>query len=155
MYKLKRITRQDIDNFLSADTLAIAGASRNEKSFSASLINHLRLKGYNVMSVNPNFEETNLAKSEFKSIADLPKEANNIVVLTSPSRTASVVRQAIEKGVKNIWIQQKSETPEAILLCDEAGINLISHHCIFMFSQAQGVHKFHYNIMRFFGKLPV
>ena len=73
MYKLKRITRQDIDNFLSADTLAIAGASRNEKSFSASLINHLRLKGYNVMSVNPNFEETNLAKSEFKSIADLPK----------------------------------------------------------------------------------
>jgi len=155
MYKLKKITRQDIDNFLATDTLVIAGASRNEESFSVSVINHLRLKGYNVLSVNPNFEETNSTKNEFKSIAELPKRANNLVVLTSPSRTASVVRQAIEKGIKNIWIQQKSETPEAILLCDEAGINLISHHCIFMFSQAEGVHKFHYNIKRFFGKLPV
>lgn len=155
MYKLKKITRQDIDNFLAADTLAIAGSSRNEKSFSASVINHLKSKGYNVLSVNPNFEETNLNKNKFKSIDALPVGVNNLVVLTSPSQTAFVVKQAIEKGIKNIWIQQKSETPEAILLCDEAGINLISHHCIFMFSQAEGVHKFHYNIKRFFGKLTV
>ncbi len=154
MYKLQKTTRKDIDDFLHCKVIAVAGASRNEKSFSTSVITHLRSKGYEIFLINPNFDESNPAKNELKTIAELPEQAKHLLVLTSPSQTASVVKQAIAKGISHVWIQQKSETPEAILLRDEANLKLVSHHCIFMFSQAEGMHKFHYNIKRFFGKLP-
>jgi len=69
-------------------------------------------------------------------------------------QTTSVIQQAIEKGIGNIWIQQKSETPEALELCRKNNINLIHNHCIFMFSQPEGLHKFHYGMKKFFGTIP-
>jgi len=151
---METIKRKDIDKFLECKTLAVAGASRKEKSFSASAIAHLRTKGYNVYSINPNFEENNAERNEFKSPADLPEDITHLLVLTSPLQTTSVIQQAIEKGIANIWIQQKSDTPEALELCRENNINLIHNHCIFMFSHPEGLHRFHYGLKKFFGTLP-
>ena len=151
---MQLITFQNIDRFLNCKVIAVAGASRKEKSFSALAIEHLRKKGYSVLSINPNFEENNLARNEFKSVSDLPKEAKNLLVLTNPAQTLSVLKAAIDRGIKNIWIQQKSEIPEVIALCSSNKVNLIYNHCIFMFTQPEGMHKFHYNLKKFFGGIP-
>ena len=50
---MEKNTRQEIDRFLECRTIAVAGASRKEKSFSASAIKHLKEIGCNVFSVNP------------------------------------------------------------------------------------------------------
>jgi predicted CoA-binding protein len=68
--------------------------------------------------------------------------------------TESVVRQAIENGMDNIWIQQTSETSAAIELAQTNKVNVIHHQCIFMFTQPTGIHKFHRTIKRVFGSLP-
>ena len=148
------ISIQNIDRFVNCKVIAVAGASRKDKSFSASAIEHLKTIGYNVLSINPNFEENSSDRNEYKSVSDLPKGVNNLLVLTNPTQTLSVVKSAIELGIKNIWIQQKSETSEIITLCKSNNVNLIYNQCIFMFTQPEGIHKFHYNIKKFFGGVP-
>jgi len=151
---MQLISIQNIDRFLNGKIIAVAGASRKEKSFSASVCSHLWTKGYTVVRINPNFVTNNTSKNEFKSVSDLPEGVNSLLVLTNPAQTLSVVKQAIDRGIKNIWIQQKSETPEAIALCRANELNLIYNHCIFMFTHPEGMHKFHYNLKKFFGGIP-
>ena len=152
---MQLISIQNIDKFLNCKIIAVAGASRNEKSFSATAITHLRAKGYSVLSINPNFIENSVARNEFKAVKNLPKGAKiNLLVLTNPEQTLSVVKEAIEGGIKNIWVQQKSDTPEVIAICSNSKVNLIYNQCIFMFTQPEGIHKFHYRLKKFFGAVP-
>jgi len=151
---MQLISIQNIDRFLNCKLIAVAGASRKEKSFSTSAIEHLKVKGYTVLSVNPNFIENNAGRNEFKTVSDLPEGVNNLLVLTNPTQTLSVVKQAIDSKIKNIWVQQKSETLEVIAFCISNKVNLIYNQCIFMFTQPEGIHKFHYNLKKFFGAVP-
>ena len=56
---MQLISIQNIDRFLNCKVIAIAGASRKEKSFSTSVSSHLWAKGYTVLRINPNFVENN------------------------------------------------------------------------------------------------
>jgi len=47
-------TMQDIRAFVAEKTLAVAGLSRDEKSFGAAAFKELRSKGYRLYTVNPN-----------------------------------------------------------------------------------------------------
>jgi predicted CoA-binding protein len=151
---MQPVSLQNIDKFLNCKIIAVAGASRKEKSFSALAIAHLRAKGYTVLSINPNFIENSVVRNEFKSVKNLPKNVKNILVLTNPEQTLSVVKSSLEFGIKKIWIQQKSETPEAIALCTNSKVNLIYNQCIFMFTHPEGMHKFHYKLKKFIGAVP-
>lgn len=151
---MEKNTRQEIDRFLECRTIAVAGASRDEKSFSASVIKHLKETGRNVFSVNPNFTQNSPGSNEYRFLADIPEGIDHLLVLTTPSHTTEVIRHALQRGIGNIWIQQKSETPEALEMCRICSINLITNHCIFMFTQPEGFHKFHYGMKKFFGTIP-
>ena len=151
---MQLISIQNIDRFLHTKVIAVAGASRKENSFSTSAIQHLKKQGYTVLSINPNFEENNAERNEYKSVYNLPDNVSSLIVLTDRVRTLSIVKSAIERGITDIWVQQKSETPEVIALCSKHKVNLIYNHCIFMFTQPEGMHKFHYNFKRLFGGIP-
>jgi predicted CoA-binding protein len=45
-------------------------------------------------------------------------------MITPPAVTAQLVPLAIEKGIKNIWMQPGAEHPDAVALCRERGINI-------------------------------
>lgn len=148
------VTKAQIDDFYSQSQIAIIGVSRNKKKFGYMAFNELKNKGYKVVPVNNNadFIDDNLC---YKNIEALPVEVTAAVVMTSKKVTPDIVQQLIQKGVKHIWIQQGSDTPEAIKLAKENNINLIYGKCIFMFSQpVEGMHKFHRNILKLFGCMP-
>jgi len=151
---MELITKQQIDYFLKCKSIAIVGASRNEKSFSAQVAKHLNELGYNLWYVNPGFDVYEAKSQRVQLITMLPAEVNHLLVLTNKTQTESVIQQAIDKGIKNVWIQQQSETPEALKLANDNGINLIHHQCIFMFTQPTGIHRFHHSIKKVFGSLP-
>jgi len=151
---MNMISQHQIDRFLQEKTVAIAGASRNEKSFSAQVAKHLEQLGYNLWYVNPNFEQANSGMQQVGTIGNLPETVKNLIVLTNKSQTEQVMQHALEKGIKNIWIQQQSETQKALKMCIDNQVNVIHHQCIFMFTQPTGIHKFHRGIKRFFGALP-
>ena len=84
----------------------------------------------------------------------VPGEIENLLIAVPKSQTIDVAKQAKEKGVKRIWIQQMSDTTEALEMVKEAGIELIAKKCIFMFAEpVSGVHKFHRFIAKLFGGL--
>ena len=84
----------------------------------------------------------------------LPICVESLLVMTPKPQTAGVVKEARAKGIKNIWIQQMSDTPEAILALEGSGINVITKECIMMFHNPTGIHKFHRGLKKFFGRLP-
>lgn len=151
---MELIPKQRIDHFLDCKSMAIVGASRNEKSFSAQVGDHLSKLGYNLWYVNPQFEPHEVENQRIQSIAMLPDNVDHLLVLTPKSQTESVVQQAIAKGIKEVWIQQYSETPEALELAQYNSLNPIHHQCIFMFTQPKGIHKFHHSLKKLFGSLP-
>ena len=151
---MELISKRTIDHFLDCKSMAIAGASRDEKSFSAQVAKQLSKLGYNLWYVNPQFEPDEVETQRLQSVEMLPPTVNHLLVLTPKSQTESVVLQAIEKGIQDVWIQQQSETPEALKLAWQNNISIVHHQCIFMFTEPEGIHKFHHRVKKFFGGLP-
>jgi len=148
-------TLQQINEFLKADeTIAIAGVSRNKKKFSRMVYDEFNIKGYKVVPINPNADEID-GDFCFRTPTSLPPDVKRLLVITNKEATTEVVKQGLDKGLQHIWIQQMSETKEAVDLGGQSDINFISKHCIFMFADpVKGLHKFHRGIQRFFRKYP-
>lgn len=146
---MKKVTKQQIDNFLKCKTIAVAGVSRNEKSFSILVVQHLERLGYKVLQINPSFETC--AKNQYRQVSELPSEVDGLLILTPKSGTLSVIKDAVSMGISNIWIQQTCDTPEALKFGFENMVNMVYRECIFMYTNPEGLHKFHYRVNAFFG----
>jgi predicted CoA-binding protein len=68
--------------------------------------------------------------------------------------TLNLIREAKGLGLKQIWIQQNSESREALEELRNSDINYITGQCILMHYKPHSIHKFHRSINKFFGKLP-
>ncbi len=143
-----------IDSFLFPKKLAIIGASRNPKKFGRHVYDALKEKGFTVYGVNPNAENLN-GDPCYRDIASLPADIDRVFIVTAPEKTAENVRMALDKGIKNIWIQRRSDTDEALELLKDTDVNLIYNQCILMYAApVKGPHKFHRFLNKIFGKYP-
>ena len=85
----------------------------------------------------------------------MPNPDKPVSAVTPKNQTRDIVAEAITKGIDNIWIQQMSDTPEAIDLTKNHPVNLITKECILMhLDPVTGIHKLHRSILKFFGKYP-
>ena len=149
-----KTSKSQIDAFLSAGSIAIAGVSRHEKKFGRVVYNDLRKSGYDVLAINPNLKEIQGDKC-YADINDLPEEVDSLLIVTPKTETDDVLRNAINKGIKNIWVQQSSDTDQTIKIAEEYNKEIIHKKCIFMFAEpVRGFHKFHRTIVKFLGQLP-
>ena len=148
------ITKAQVDEFYSQSNMAVIGVSRNSKKFGYLVYKELKNKCYKVIPVNSNADTIEDAVC-YKNIESLPAEVSAAVILTPKKGTLEAVQQLIQKGIRQIWIQQHSDTPEAIDFAKKNGVNLIHGHCIFMLSEpVVGFHKFHRTLKKLFGGLP-
>jgi uncharacterized protein len=149
------VTKKQINAFFEGRSVAIAGVSRDKKKFGFQVFKTMKEKGsLELFPVNPNADEI-LGHTCYHSIGDLPDGVQSIVILTRKDKTEQAVTDALQKGMKNIWIQQMSQTPEALRIAGESGANVIHGKCIMMFAEpVSGVHKFHRALSGFFGRLP-
>jgi predicted CoA-binding protein len=148
------VTLNEIQKFLEPRKMAMAGASRNLKKFGGAIFKELREKGFELYPINPNAEEIQGVKC-YKSVDELPADVEHLFIVTSKEETESVAYAAIKKGMKMVWIQQKSDTPDAVKAIEEAGIPLIHKKCIMMFADpVKSVHGFHRFFVKAFGGYP-
>jgi len=145
--------RPTINQFLTSKKIAIAGVSRDPRKFGNVLYWTLVKKGYDVYPINPNADtiEGNICYH----LEELPEDIKSLLVATSKNDTESVIKDAIEKGFKNIWIQNGSETEAAINLAKEKEINLVTHCCILMYAEPKGFHRLHEMVSKLIGKYEV
>ncbi len=144
---------KQINEFLDSQPIALVGVSRNPKKFGYAVFKELKEKGMKVVPVNPLAEEIMGVKS-YPSVKMLPPEVQSIIVFTKKNVTASVIRDAKEKGIKQIWIQQMADSKEALEELKNTGINLITGECILMHYKPDSIHKFHGSIRKFFRLFP-
>jgi predicted CoA-binding protein len=144
---------QKIHEFLDAQPLAMVGVSRNPKKFGYVAFRELKDKGMKIVPVNPLSDEI-MGDKCYRNIASLPPEIKGVIILTKKAQTATIVREAREKGIRQIWIQQMAESPDAIKELDGTDINCITRECILMHYKPNGMHKLHAGIRKFFGMFP-
>jgi uncharacterized protein len=143
-----------IQAFFETKKIAVAGVSRNEKKFGTAVFKELREKGYEVIPINPN-TDTILGVPCYRSVAALPAGIDSILLATPKQQTMETLKEAVAKGIKNIWIQQFSETPETLAYVKASNLNPVMKQCVLMFAEpAKSFHKFHRSIKGFFGLLP-
>lgn len=146
-------TQSSVEQFLSEHTLAVAGASRSGKKFGNSVVRELTKKGYELFLVHPEADEIEGLKC-YPDLSELPERVGGLVLVVPPEQTEKIVRQAAAAGIRKMWMQQGSESAEAVKFCKDSGINAIHGECILMFAQPAGIHKFHRWFWGLIGKLP-
>lgn len=62
----------------------------------------------------------------FKSLADVDHPIESLSIITPPEVTERIVTQAIEVGVKSIWMQPGAESDAAIEMAESHGIEVIA-----------------------------
>jgi predicted CoA-binding protein len=144
---------KQIEDFIAAQPVAMVGVSRNPKKFGQMAFRELREKGMNVIPVNPAGGEI-LGEKTYPDVNSLPAEVGGVIIMTKKDQTAGVVKEARNKGIKNIWIQQNSDSKEAIKELEGSNINYITGECILMYHKPHSFHKFHRALKKLFGKYP-
>lgn len=146
-------TIKQINDFIDSQPIAMIGVSRNPKKFGYAAFKELKEKGLKVIPVNPEADQI-MGEKTYRNISLLPPEVRGVIIMTKKDSTASVVRQVKERGIKQIWIQQEADSPEAVEELKGTDINYITGECILMHFKANGIHKFHGVIKKFFGRFP-
>jgi hypothetical protein len=142
-----------IESFLAKKTLALAGVSRSGKGFGNAVLGDLTGKGYEILPVHPEAETLGGVRC-YPSLADLPKAVGGLVLVVPPEQTEKLVQEAREAGIARVWMQQGSESAQAISYCREHGIDAVHGECIMMFAEPRGIHRFHRWLWGLLGKLP-
>ncbi len=143
-----------IKAFLSQKHIAIVGISRNKQKFGNAIFKELNQKGYTLYPVHPELPEYE-GVSCYKTIAALPVEATALVICTQPPQTVQLVKEALDKNIRHIWLQQGAQSEEAVKFAFENNINLIQRECILMFAEPLVfIHKLHRSINKLFGAYP-
>ena len=144
---------QPIVEFVQGRRLAVVGVSRAHRKYGNHAYRELKARGLDVMAVHPE-----LASIEgdpcFKSLAELPRPADGVLVCVQPEKVPEVLRQAAAAGIRRVWLQAGAESDAAIKLAAELGRDLVQGECILMYAPpVRGFHRLHRGLRRLFGRL--
>lgn len=110
--------------FLAAQSFAVAGASRDRAKYGNQVFQALVASGRSVYPLNPTAKDIE-GHTAYASLKALPVVPESLSVVTPAQVTREVIREAIQAGVKHIWMQPGAEDSQASQLAREAGINVI------------------------------
>lgn len=147
-------SKKVVDDFLSSTKIAVVGVSRKKSKFGNVIYRELKKKNYQTYPINQN---TNTVEGDtcYPDLLSLPEKVDAVVINVQPAQTEKVVREVKEAGVKKVWLQQGSQSDDAVNYCKQNGIECISNECILMFAEPAGfIHRAHRWMWGVLGKLP-
>jgi uncharacterized protein len=115
----------EIQRFLAGKRFAVAGASTDRTKYGNKVLRALAGHGKNVVGLHPTETEVE-GIDTYKSIADVPEPIECLSIVTPPPVTEKIVAQAIQAGVKSIWMQPGAEHAGAIQLAKDHGVDVIA-----------------------------
>ena len=116
---------EKINAFLDTKAFAVVGASRNRQKYGNKVFRCYLQHDLKAYPINPGASEIE-GHVAYSSLADLPEQVDSISVITPPGITEGIVSEAIEAGVKHIWMQPGAESPIAIQKAEDHGLNIIA-----------------------------
>lgn len=115
----------NIERFLNAKRFAVAGASADPSKYGHKVLKALATHGKQVVGLHPIVKDID-GISVYAHLSELPEPIESLSIVTPPVVTAKVVADAIEHGVRSIWMQPGAENEAAIRAAREHGIEVIA-----------------------------
>ena len=122
-------TDEQIRKFYSLKNIAVIGISKNPEKAAHYVPKYLAEKGYNIIPVNPTTNKI-LDKKCYREITEVPDSVDIVDVFRPSEEVLPVVREAIKKNPKVIWLQEGIHNPEAEELARKAGIDVVFNRCM-------------------------
>lgn len=114
-----------IEDFLSGQVFAVAGASTDREKYGNKVLRAYLSKGLVVWPVHPKEEEIE-GVSCSPDLASLPEPVHGLSIVTPPAVTEKIVEAAAEVGIKRLWIQPGAESNAAIARAQDLGLSVIA-----------------------------
>lgn len=119
-------TPGDIDAFLNGGPFAVVGASTNREKYGNKVLRAYQQNNKPAYPINPRAEQIEGVKA-YPDLASLPELPHGVSIITPPSVTEKVVQDAVERGVKHIWMQPGAESEQAIAYARDKGVNVVAN----------------------------
>jgi predicted CoA-binding protein len=147
------MNKSAIESFLAQKKLAVVGVSRKGNKFGNTIYKDLKSKGYLTFAVNPN--QGSIDGNQFyPNLHSLPQKVDGVIIVIPPEEMEKIVQDAVNEGIKHVWIQQGAESDSAIQFCKNNNINVVYGECILMFAEPVAFfHRLHRLVWKLFGKL--
>ena len=113
-----------INQFLASPAFAVAGASTNREKYGNKVVRVYQQNGRTVYPINPG-ADTVEGETAYPNIAAVPEGTVALSIITPPPITEKVVKAALERGVRQFWMQPGTEHEGAIAEAEAAGANVI------------------------------
>ncbi|HWR53386.1 MAG TPA: CoA-binding protein [Bryobacteraceae bacterium] len=147
-----------IREFLAQHRIAMIGASRSDKDFSAKLFTDLRRAGYDVVPVNPNATEIGGVQC-FPRVQDIAPPVDAALIMLPSAHAAPAIRDCSDAGIRRVWLYgfkgPSKIDPAALQTCRELGLSAIAGYCPYMFlPNGAWFHRAHGWVTRLVGAYP-
>jgi predicted CoA-binding protein len=112
-------------------TVAVVGISPKKDRPSYVVASYLKSKGYRIIPVRPDEEEI-LGEKVFHGLMEIPEEIEiDVVDIFRKSKDVPpVVKEAIQRRAKLIWMQEEVIHQEAGAAAEKAGLKVVMDRCI-------------------------
>jgi predicted CoA-binding protein len=139
------------ETFFSLGRFAVVGHSK-AKPF--PLLSYRRLKaiGKSVYAVDPT---TDIIDSDpaYPDLGSFPGPVEGVIIEVPKEETRNWIAAAADAGIRDVWVHMAHDTPEAVALAQEKGINLRTGRCAVMYlNPGVSVHGVHKVLMKLSGK---
>lgn len=122
-------TDEEIKKLYLLKNIAVVGISKNPEKAAHYVPKYLHEKGYNIIAVNPNAAEI-LGKKSYPSLEDVPIKVDIVDVFRPSDQVRPVIEEAIKIKPKVIWLQEGIHNPDAELLAQKTGIEVVFNRCM-------------------------
>ena len=113
----------------SAKNIAVVGLSPDESKPSNEVAKFLIESGFNVFPVYPKFDEI-LGRKVYRNLTQIDENIDIAVMFRKGEFASELVKDAVKKGVKMLWLQLGITNDKAGLVARENGINFVQDRCI-------------------------
>jgi len=127
---------KDIASLLSEPftTVAVVGATDNPSKYGYVIYRDLKRKGYRVFPVNPGRAAVD-SDPAFEDLRSLPEKPTIVNIVVPPPVAALVLKESLDLGLPNVWLQPGAESPENLAFLQANGFNYLANACIMIESR--------------------
>lgn len=120
---------QQIKKILTLKNVAVVGASRDPSKPAHYVPKYLLDHGYNIIPVNPAANEI-LGRKSNPSLLEVTHSVDIVDIFRPSEAVLPIVRDAIRKGVRVIWMQEGIYSKQAVDEARKHGITVVWNRCM-------------------------
>ncbi len=119
------------ETFWEHNSFAVVG-NKAKQNFPLLTYRGLRKLGKAVFPVDPSMDEIEKDHA-YATLDELPTQVDAVVLEVPKEDTRDWVAKVVDAGIKDVWIHMGRETPEALDLAREHGLNARIGTCAVMY----------------------